>query len=53
VLKALDKPEPPMPPFDPANHELIPQEEDIILFIDKLEAKKAAEAENEVENDDL
>lgn len=41
VLEKLKEPEPALPPFDPDNYERLPQEAEIIAFIEELEAEKA------------
>jgi len=41
VLKALNEPEPVLARFDPDKYERLPQEAEIIAFIEELEAKKA------------
>ena len=52
VLKALNEPEPVLPPFDPDKYEPAPQEAEIIAFIEELEAKKAKKDADAVKKDE-
>ncbi|MCA8995266.1 MAG: hypothetical protein KDA88_25050, partial [Planctomycetaceae bacterium] len=46
LLQQMNLPIPNLPPYDPAKDEKLPWEDDVLAAIEKLKAKKAAQAKN-------